>query len=121
MVRTHTFGVRPGERRPDRRTTPPDEAVLGAAVARSTIYRNWNDRTELLLEAVRARVGPMPGLVVGEVRRDFVALCRHLAELMHADFSVPDGFCVTPEGERRGVFRGARVQRKARLSRLLRA
>ena len=62
--------------------TTIDAIATRSGVARSTIYRNWNGRTELLLEAVRARVGPVPGRVVGEVRRDLVALCRHLAELL---------------------------------------
>ena len=62
-------------------------ATIGAiaarsGVARSTIYRNWDDLGELLLAAVRARVGPVSGLVVGDVRRDLLAVCRHLATLL---------------------------------------
>ena len=44
--------------------TTIDAIASRSGVARSTIYRNWNGRTELMLEAVRARVGPVPGLVV---------------------------------------------------------
>lgn len=59
-----------------------DAIAARSGVARSTIYRNWNGREELLLEAVRAGVGPVPDLVPGGVRRDLIALCRHLAELL---------------------------------------
>lgn len=62
--------------------TTIDAIAARSAVARSTIYRNWSGRTELMLEAVRSRVGPVPGLVAGEVRRDLIALCRHLAKLL---------------------------------------
>lgn len=53
-----------------------------SGVARSTIYRNWDGRSELLLEAVRARFGSVRDLVVGEVRSDLLALCRHLAKIL---------------------------------------
>lgn len=62
--------------------TTIDAVATRSGVARSTIYRNWNGRTELLLEAVRDRFRPVRGLVVGEVRRDLLAVCRHLAKML---------------------------------------
>ena len=59
-----------------------DAIATRSGVARSTIYRNWNGRMELLLEAVQARFGPVGGVAVGEVRQDLLALCRHLANLL---------------------------------------
>jgi AcrR family transcriptional regulator len=53
-----------------------------SGVARSTIYRNWNGRTELLLEAVRDRFGTVGALVKGNVRRDLLALGRQLAKVL---------------------------------------
>ncbi|MDF1522418.1 MAG: TetR/AcrR family transcriptional regulator [Trueperaceae bacterium] len=59
-----------------------DAIATRSGVARSTIYRNWDDPSALLLEAVRARVGPVAELVVGDVRQDLLAVCRHLATLL---------------------------------------
>jgi AcrR family transcriptional regulator len=59
-----------------------DAIATRSGVARSTIYRNWDGRTELLLEAVRRRFGSLREKVVGQVRRDLLALCTRLAELL---------------------------------------
>lgn len=65
--------------------TTIDAIATRSGVARSTIYRNWSGRTELMLEAVRGRVGSVPDLLAGGVRRDLIALCRHLAELLASE------------------------------------
>ena len=59
-----------------------DAIATRSGVARSTIYRNWDDLETLLLEAVRTRVGPVDAHVVGDVRRDLLAVCRHLVTLL---------------------------------------
>lgn len=59
-----------------------DAIATRSGVARSTIYRNWRSRTDLLLEAVRCRFGPLREQLVGTARRDLLALCRRLAELL---------------------------------------
>lgn len=59
-----------------------DAIAARSGVARSTIYRNWDGRTELLLEAVRTRFGSLREQVVGDARRDLLALCTRLAELL---------------------------------------
>jgi AcrR family transcriptional regulator len=59
-----------------------DAIATHSGVARSTIYRHWADLADLLLEAVRVRVGPVAAHVVGDVRRDLLAVCRHLATLL---------------------------------------
>jgi AcrR family transcriptional regulator len=59
-----------------------DAIATRSGVARSTIYRNWRGRTELLLEAVRARFGPLRDTTVGEVRRDLLSLASRLADLL---------------------------------------
>ncbi len=54
-------------------------------VARSTIYRHWPDRMDLLLEAVTIGVGPVETLAVGDLRADLVNIGTHLAELLTSE------------------------------------
>ncbi len=56
-----------------------------AGVARSTIYRNWPTRVELLLEAVGTEIGQVAAFVTGDLRGDLVALLSHLAELLTSE------------------------------------
>jgi AcrR family transcriptional regulator len=56
-----------------------------AGVARSTIYRNWPSRIDLLLEAVDSAVGPIESLSRGDLRADLEAIITHIADLLTAD------------------------------------
>src|ERR1035437_5401664 len=53
-----------------------------AGVARSTIYRNWPTRVDLLLEAVGSELDPIESLAMGNLRADLAAIATHLAELL---------------------------------------
>jgi AcrR family transcriptional regulator len=56
-----------------------------SGVARSTIYRHWPKRVELLIEAVGRRIGPVPSSDTGDLRTDAVNLLNHLAGLLTDD------------------------------------
>lgn len=56
-----------------------------AGVARSTIYRNWPSRIDLLLEAVGSALGPIESLTRGDLRADLVAIITHIADLLTAE------------------------------------
>ncbi len=56
-----------------------------AGVARSTIYRNWPTRTDLLVEAVGAAIGPVGSLTDGDLRTDLVAIVTRLAGLLTSE------------------------------------
>ncbi len=62
-----------------------DAIAQRCGVARSTIYRHWPERMELLLEAVTARVGPVDTLVTGDLREDLVSLVLHLGDLLGSE------------------------------------
>lgn len=51
-------------------------------VARSTIYRHWPDRSELLVDSVRQRMGPPHAAPTGDLRADLIAVYRHLGHLI---------------------------------------
>ncbi len=51
-------------------------------VARSTIYRHWPDRADLLMESVRQRMGPRHAAPTGNLRVDLIAIYRHLGALL---------------------------------------
>ena len=53
-----------------------------AGVARSTIYRNWPTRIDLLLEAVGSQIGRIEALAEGDLRADLVNIVTHLADLL---------------------------------------
>lgn len=53
-----------------------------SGVARSTIYRNWGGRTELLLDSVRFRFGPAVETIVGDLRQDLLAVATRLTDLL---------------------------------------
>lgn len=59
-----------------------DAIASRSGVARSTIYRNWPGRVDLLLDAVRSRFGTLREQIEGDARRDLLALCRRLADLL---------------------------------------
>lgn len=62
-----------------------DAIAQRSGVARSTIYRHWSDRMDLLLEAVTARVGPVQASTAGDLREDLIVLVLRLGELLGSD------------------------------------
>lgn len=59
-----------------------DAIARRCGVARSTIYRHWPDRLDLLLEAVSSRIGPVENLTTGNLRSDLIAIASRLARLL---------------------------------------
>ena len=59
-----------------------DAIAERSGVARSTIYRHWPQRMDLLLQAVGAEVGRLQALVVGDLRTDLIAISTNIAELL---------------------------------------
>lgn len=53
-----------------------------SGVARSTIYRHWPERSELLLEAVRNKHEHFAVSVTGDLRTDLVAVYSHLGTFL---------------------------------------
>jgi len=51
-------------------------------VARSTIYRHWPDRSELLLETVVKRMGSVEATDTGDLRSDLIRVYSHLGSLL---------------------------------------
>lgn len=62
-----------------------DAIAQRSGVARSTIYRHWPDRMDLLLEAVSDRVGSVEASVTGDLREDLIGLVVHLGELLGSE------------------------------------
>ena len=53
-----------------------------SGVARSTIYRHWPERTELLLEAVRRHVASIEATFTGDLRADLLRTFSHISSLL---------------------------------------
>ncbi len=56
-----------------------------SGVARSTIYRHWPERSELLVEAVGKRVGPAAAVDSGDLRTDLLQVFSHLGNLLSSE------------------------------------
>ncbi len=56
-----------------------------SGVARSTIYRHWPERSELLVEAVGKRVGPTAAVDSGDLRTDLLQIFSHLGNLLSSE------------------------------------
>ncbi|MCH7899731.1 MAG: TetR/AcrR family transcriptional regulator [Acidobacteria bacterium] len=56
-----------------------------SGVARSTIYRHWPERSELLVEAVGKRVGPVTAIDSGDLRTDLLQVFSHLGNLLSSE------------------------------------
>jgi len=54
-----------------------------SGVARSTIYRHWPDRNELLLESIGKQVTMMKVTDTGDLRADLIRLYSHLGEMLN--------------------------------------
>ncbi|MGB5433694.1 MAG: TetR/AcrR family transcriptional regulator [Acidimicrobiia bacterium] len=62
-----------------------DAIAQRSGVARSTIYRHWPQKMDLLLEAVGSAAGDIGSLTVGDLREDLIAVSTHLAELLGSE------------------------------------
>ena len=62
-----------------------DAIARRCGVARSTIYRHWPDRVDLLLDAFSSRIGTVDALIAGDLRRDLVAISLRLADLLTSE------------------------------------
>ncbi len=51
-----------------------------SGVARSTIYRHWSDRPELLMDAVACKITLIPSADTGELRPDLIVLISEVAK-----------------------------------------
>ena len=51
-----------------------------SGVARSTIYRHWSDRLELLTAAINGKIAHMAIPATGDLRRDLLAVLGELAD-----------------------------------------
>ncbi len=56
-----------------------------SGVARSTIYRHWPERSELLVEAVGKRVGPVAAIDSGDLRTDLLEVFSQLGNLLSSE------------------------------------
>ena len=53
-----------------------------SGVARSTIYRHWSERTELLLESVGKQVESIQATYTGDLRADLLRTFSHIGSLL---------------------------------------
>ncbi len=56
-----------------------------SGVARSTIYRHWPERSDLLVEAVGKLVGPVTEVDSGDLRTDLLQFFTHLGNLLSSE------------------------------------
>lgn len=66
-----------------------DAVAARAGVARTTVYRRWSDRYELLVAAVRHRDRRVPTPNTGDLRRDLFEVLSALAQLTAEPDAVP--------------------------------
>lgn len=59
-----------------------DAIAVEASVARSTIYRNWASRDDLLADAIEEASGPPPTSADGPVRAQLIAIVVELARAL---------------------------------------
>lgn len=57
-----------------------------AAVGKATIYRRWPNKTDLLIDAVRARVTVVTDTDTGDVRADLLSLTRNILRSYLSDY-----------------------------------
>ena len=55
-----------------------------SGVARSTIYRHWQDRPELLSDAIDCKIAPVSFAQTGDLREDLLTILTELAERLGA-------------------------------------
>lgn len=59
-----------------------DVVATRAGVGRPALYRRWNDRAELLIDAFRETTAPMPDTDRGSLREDLGVIAEYYIELM---------------------------------------
>jgi AcrR family transcriptional regulator len=62
-----------------------DAIAQRCGVARSTVYRHWPERTDLLLEAVGDRLAVVDDLALTDIRSDGVAVALFLARSLSSE------------------------------------
>jgi AcrR family transcriptional regulator len=60
-----------------------DDVASRAGVSKATIYRRWDSKEELMVDAVACLAGSVMIDVTGDVRRDLVALVTLMGSFMH--------------------------------------
>lgn len=59
-----------------------DAIAQRSGVARSTIYRHWPDRWDLLIESMAHMVGSVESVTTGEIRTDLAALAMQVGTVL---------------------------------------
>lgn len=62
-----------------------DAIARRSGVARSTIYRHWPDRSDLLIEAMSAMVGAVESVSTGHLHSDLVALALQVGGVLESE------------------------------------
>ncbi len=71
-----------------------------SGVARSTIYRHWPDRLDLLMDAIDCKIKPMPVFDSGDLRDDLSALLGELAGRLSSSVLGPMLISLIAEAQR---------------------
>lgn len=62
-----------------------DAIAQRSGVARSTIYRHWPDRADLLIESMAHMVGSVESVTTGDIRSDLVALAMQVGNVLGSE------------------------------------
>jgi AcrR family transcriptional regulator len=62
-----------------------DAIAQRSGVARSTIYRHWPDRADLLIESMAHTVGSVGSVTIGDIRSDLVALAMQVGNVLGSE------------------------------------
>src|SRR5665811_1409721 len=90
-----------------------------SGVARSTIYRHWSDRVELLMAAVDCKIVPMSASDSGDLRDDLSALLGELAGRLGSPAMGPMLISLIAEAQRDPLMAAIRERfTSARLGRI---
>lgn len=71
-----------------------------SGVARSTIYRHWSDRPELLMDAVACKIAKVSLADSGQLRPDLLALIGEVAEHLNSPDEAPMMISLIAEARR---------------------
>jgi AcrR family transcriptional regulator len=62
-----------------------DAIAQRSGVARSTIYRHWPDRADLLIQSMAHMVGSVESVTTGDIRSDLVALAMQAGNVLGSE------------------------------------